>query len=173
MPMHKRAQVGMGYLPQEESIFRQLTVEENLMAVLEARKDLGPKARKRKADELLEKFSITRLRKSKAIALSGGEKRRLSIARCLCTDPKLLMLDEPFSGVDPIAVKEIQSIVKELRETEGISILITDHNVRETLQIVDKAYILHDGQVILKGTMEELVNDPIARETYLGEDFKM
>jgi len=173
MPMHKRAQIGMGYLPQEESIFRQLTVEENLLAVLEARKDLSPKQRKAKADELLEKFSIGRLRKSKAISLSGGEKRRLSIARCLCTDPKLLMLDEPFSGVDPIAVKEIQTIVKELREQEGLSILITDHNVRETLQIVDKAYILFDGKVILNGTSEELVNDPVARETYLGEDFQM
>jgi len=173
MPMHKRAQTGMGYLPQEESIFRQLTVEENLLAVLEARKDLNSKARKEKADELLEKFSISRLRKSKALSLSGGEKRRLSIARCLCTDPKILMLDEPFSGVDPIAVKEIQTIVKELREKEGLSILITDHNVRETLQIVDKAYILYDGEVILKGSSEDLVNDPIAREAYLGEDFKM
>lgn len=173
VPMHKRAQVGMGYLPQEESIFRQLTVEENLMAVLEFQKNLSRKEQQKKADELLDKFSITRLRKSKAIALSGGEKRRLSIARCLATDPKLLMLDEPFSGVDPIAVKEIQMIVKELRETEGLSILITDHNVRETLQIVDKAYILQDGEVILKGSMEELINDPVAKQAYLGEDFSM
>jgi len=173
MPMHKRAQIGMGYLPQEESIFRKLTVEDNLIAILEARKDLNAKSRRAKADELLEKFGLTHLRQSKALALSGGEKRRLSIARCLCTDPKLLMLDEPFSGVDPIAVKEIQSIVKELREKEGLSILITDHNVRETLQIVDKAYVLYDGEIILKGSSEELVNDPIAQEAYLGEDFKM
>lgn len=171
LPMHKRARLGMGYLPQEESIFRQLTVEQNLYAVLETRKDLSRKQRKDRTDQLLERFSITHIRKSEALALSGGEKRRLTLARSLCTNPKLLMLDEPFSGVDPIAVGDIQNIVRDLRDNDGLSILITDHNVRETLHIVDHAYLLHEGKLILEGEAEDLANDPIARKHYLGEDF--
>lgn len=171
LPMHKRARLGMGYLPQEESIFRGLTVEENLLAVLETRRDFSKKERHRRADELLERFNITKLRKSEALALSGGEKRRLTIARSLCTDPKLLMLDEPFSGVDPIAVGDIQNIVRDLRDQDGLSILITDHSVRATLHIVDHAYLLHEGRIILEGESEEIANNPIARKHYLGEDF--
>ena len=173
LPMHIRARLGMGYLPQEESIFRKLTVEENLMAILETRADLSRKEKKEKMMELLERFHITKLQKSQAIQLSGGEKRRLTIARALASNPKLLMLDEPFAGVDPIAVQDIQSIVASLRETDGLSILITDHNVRETLGIVDRAYILFEGKVIKEGNAEEIANDPKTRKIYLGEDFKM
>ena len=157
LPMHIRARLGMGYLPQEESIFRKLTVEENLMAILETRADLSRKEKKDKMMELLERFHITKLQKSHAIQLSGGEKRRLTIARALASNPKLLMLDEPFAGVDPIAVQDIQNIVASLRETDGLSILITDHNVRETLGIVDRAYILFEGKVIKEGLYEKLV----------------
>lgn len=173
LPMHLRARLGMGYLPQEESIFRKLTVEENLMAILETRADLTRKQQRAKAEELMERFGITRLRKSQALQLSGGEKRRLTIARALTTSPKLLMLDEPFAGVDPIAVQDIQHIVASLRETDGLSILITDHNVRETLGIVDRAYILFEGKVIKHGNAEEIANDPKTRKIYLGEHFKM
>ena len=173
LPMHIRARLGMGYLPQEESIFRKLTVEENLMAILETRADLTRKEKKDKMMELLERFHITKLQKSHAIQLSGGEKRRLTIARALASNPKLLMLDEPFAGVDPIAVQDIQNIVASLRETDGLSILITDHNVRETLGIVDRAYILFEGKVIKEGNAEEIANDPKTRKIYLGEDFKM
>lgn len=173
LPMHLRARLGMGYLPQEESIFRKLSVIENLMAILETRKDLTRAQQQEKADELLERFNITKLRKSQAIQLSGGEKRRLTIARALAANPRLLMLDEPFAGVDPIAVQDIQSIVASLRETDGLSILITDHNVRETLGIVDRAYILFEGKVIKQGNAEEIANDPKTRKIYLGEDFKM
>ena len=173
LPMHKRARLGMGYLPQEESIFRGLTVEQNLLSVLETRKDLSRKERFKRTDELMERFNITKLRKSEALALSGGEKRRLTIARSLCTNPKLLMLDEPFSGVDPIAVGDIQNIVRDLRESDGLSILITDHNVRETLHIVDHAYLLAEGRIILEGEAEEIANNPIARKHYLGKDFKL
>ena len=173
LPMHLRARLGMGYLPQEESIFRKLSVEDNLMAILETRSDLSRKEKKDKMMELLERFHITKLQKSQAIQLSGGEKRRLTIARALASNPKLLMLDEPFAGVDPIAVQDIQSIVASLRETDGLSILITDHNVRETLGIVDRAYILFEGKVIKEGNAEEIANDPKTRKIYLGEDFKM
>ncbi|MBE6436104.1 MAG: LPS export ABC transporter ATP-binding protein [Akkermansiaceae bacterium] len=173
LPMHIRARLGMGYLPQEESIFRKLTVEENLMAILETRSDLSRKEQKDKMMELLERFHITKLQKSHAIQLSGGEKRRLTIARALASNPKLLMLDEPFAGVDPIAVQDIQNIVASLRETDGLSILITDHNVRETLGIVDRAYILFEGKVIKEGNADEIANDPKTRKIYLGEDFKM
>ncbi len=173
LPMHLRARLGMGYLPQEESIFRKLSVEDNLMAILETRKDLNRKQQKEKMNELLERFNISRLRKSQAIQLSGGEKRRLTIARALASNPKLLMLDEPFAGVDPIAVQDIQHIVASLRETDGLSILITDHNVRETLGIVDRAYILFEGRVIKQGNAEEIANDPKTRQIYLGEHFKM
>ena len=146
---------------------------ENLMAILETRSDLTRKEKKAKCDELLERFNITRLRKSQSIQLSGGEKRRLTIARALAANPKLLMLDEPFAGVDPIAVQDIQHIVASLRETDGLSILITDHNVRETLGIVDRAYILFEGKVIKEGNAEEIANDPKTRKIYLGEQFKM
>ena len=173
LPMHLRARLGMGYLPQEESIFRKLSVNDNLMAILETRSDLTRQEKKEKCDELLERFNITRLRKSQSIQLSGGEKRRLTIARALAANPKLLMLDEPFAGVDPIAVQDIQHIVASLRETDGLSILITDHNVRETLGIVDRAYILFEGKVIKEGNAEEISNDPKTRKIYLGEQFKM
>jgi len=171
LPMHKRARLGMGYLPQEESIFRQLSVLDNLIAVLETRKDLSRKDRYDRADELLERFNITKLRNSEALSLSGGEKRRLTIARSLCTNPSLLMLDEPFSGVDPIAVGDIQKIVRDLRDQDGLSILITDHNVRETLHLVDHAYLLHEGQLILEGEAQDIATNPLARKHYLGEDF--
>ncbi|MDO5472174.1 MAG: LPS export ABC transporter ATP-binding protein [Akkermansia sp.] len=173
LPMHLRARLGMGYLPQEESIFRKLSVIDNLMAILETRKDLTSKQQKEKANELLERFNITKLRNSQAIQLSGGEKRRLTIARALASNPSLLMLDEPFAGVDPIAVQDIQHIVASLRETDGLSILITDHNVRETLGIVDRAYILFEGKVIKQGSADEIANDPKTRKIYLGEHFKM
>ena len=173
LPMHVRARLGMGYLPQEESIFRKLTVYENLMAILETRRDLSRKEQNAKAEELMERFCWTKLRNSQALQLSGGEKRRLTIARALTTNPKLLMLDEPFAGVDPIAVQDIQHIVASLRETDGLSILITDHNVRETLGIVDRAYILFEGRVIKQGSAAEIANDPKTRRIYLGEHFKM
>jgi len=173
MPMHRRARLGLGYLPQEESIFRKLSVRDNLLAILETRPNLSRAARNDRADELLERFKITRLAKSLAITLSGGEKRRLAIARSLCTEPRLLMLDEPFAGIDPIAVEDIQRIVRDLRDNDGLAILITDHSVRETLSITDRAFLIHDGRVIMEGQSEELVNDPIARKHYLGEDFRM
>ena len=171
LPMHLRARLGMGYLPQEESIFRKLSVIENLMAILETRKDLTSKQKKAKADELLERFNITKLRNSQAIQLSGGEKRRLTIARALASNPTLLMLDEPFAGVDPIAVQDIQHIVASLRETDGLSILITDHNVRETLACVDRAYLMAMGSILCEGDRNFLINDPKAIEIYLGPNF--
>jgi len=173
LPMHRRARLGLGYLPQEESIFRKLTVRENLLAILETRPGLSRSDQRDRADDLLNRFGITRLAKSLAITLSGGEKRRLAIARSLCSDPKVLMLDEPFAGIDPIAVEDIQRIVRDLREKDGLAILITDHSVRETLSITDRAFLIHDGKVILEGASDELVNDPIARKYYLGEDFRM
>lgn len=173
LPMHFRARLGMGYLPQEESIFRKLSVEDNLLAILETRHELSRKDRKDRAEHLMDRFGITKLKKSLAITLSGGEKRRLTIARALASEPRLLMLDEPFSGVDPIAVSDIQKIVQELRIRDGLSILITDHNVRETLHIVDRAYILFEGRVINHGTADFLINDPVARRHYLGDQFRM
>jgi len=173
LPMHRRARLGLGYLPQEESIFRKLTVRENLLAILETRPGLSRSDQKNRADDLLTRFGIIKLEKSLAITLSGGEKRRLAIARSLCSDPKVLMLDEPFAGIDPIAVEDIQRIVRDLREKDGLAILITDHSVRETLSITDRAFLIHDGKVILEGPSKELVNDPIAKKYYLGEDFKM
>lgn len=170
-PMHKRARMGMGYLPQEESIFRKLTVEENLMAILETQ-PLSKKERKNRCEELLNQFGITHVAKQLALTLSGGEKRRLTIARSLVTNPLLLMLDEPFSGVDPIAVADVQQIIAKLRES-GLAILITDHNVRETLAIVDRAYLIFEGRVETQGSKEFLVNDPVARRVYLGEGFRM
>lgn len=170
-PMYKRARMGMGYLPQEESIFRKLTVEENIMAILETQ-PLSKRERRARCDELLTQFGIEHVSKQQALTLSGGEKRRLTIARSLVTKPSLLMLDEPFSGVDPIAVYDVQQIVANLRDT-GLGILITDHNVRETLAIVDRAYLIFEGRVESQGTKEFLVNDPISRQLYLGERFKM
>ena len=173
LPMHRRARLGLGYMPQEESVFRKLSVLDNLLAILETRPHLNRADRLDRAHELLNRFGIARVSKSLAITLSGGEKRRLAIARSLCSDPTMLMLDEPFAGIDPIAVEDIQRIVRELRDRDGLAILITDHSVRETLNITDRAFLIPDGRVILEGKSEELVNDPIARSHYLGEDFKM
>jgi lipopolysaccharide export system ATP-binding protein len=170
-PMYKRARMGMGYLPQEESIFRKMTVEQNIMAILETQ-PLNKKERRHRCDELLTQFGIDHVGKQLALTLSGGEKRRLTIARSLVTKPSLLMLDEPFSGVDPIAVADVQQIVSNLRDA-GLGILITDHNVRETLNIVDRAYLIFEGRVVTQGTKDFLINDPIARRVYLGEDFHM
>lgn len=171
MPMYKRARQGMGYLPQEESIFRKLTVEQNIMAILETRK-MTKQQRKDRCEELLTQFGIEHLSKNFALTLSGGEKRRLTIARSLVTSPNLLMLDEPFSGVDPIAVFDVQQIVQDLRK-QGLAILITDHNVRETLNIVDRAYLIFEGRVESEGPKDFLLNDPISRKLYLGENFSM
>ncbi|NRB75261.1 MAG: LPS export ABC transporter ATP-binding protein [Verrucomicrobiales bacterium] len=171
LPMYQRARLGMGYLPQEESIFRKLTVQENIMAVMETL-DLSKKERKARTEELLERFSITHIRNNLALTCSGGEKRRLTIARSLVTNPSLLMLDEPFSGVDPIAVNEIQSIVEDLRKS-GLAILITDHNARQTLELVDRAYLIYEGKVLREGHRDFLINDPVSRELYLGDRFTM
>ena len=170
-PMYVRARLGMGYLPQEESIFRRLTVRENILAVMETQQ-FTKQEREEQSQALMEKFGIDHVADNLAITLSGGEKRRLTIARSLVTEPKLLMLDEPFSGVDPIAVSEIQEIIRMLRRA-GLAILITDHNVRETLSIVDRAYLIYEGQVKRHGSQDFLVNDPVARQLYLGQDFKM
>jgi lipopolysaccharide export system ATP-binding protein len=170
-PMYKRARLGMGYLPQEESIFRRMTVEQNILAILETL-PLSKKERRHRCDELLHQFGIERIAKNIALTLSGGEKRRLTIARSLVTKPKLLMLDEPFSGVDPIAVYDVQQLVVNLRKS-GLAILITDHNVRETLSIVDRAYLIDEGRVVSEGTKDFLINDPISRQLYLGERFHM
>ncbi|MBL9152764.1 MAG: LPS export ABC transporter ATP-binding protein [Verrucomicrobiales bacterium] len=171
LPMYQRARLGMGYLPQEESIFRKLTVEENIMAVMETL-DLEKAEREERTRQLLKSFGIEHIAKNVALTCSGGEKRRLTIARSLVTQPSLLMLDEPFSGVDPIAVSEIQNIVRSLRKA-GLAILITDHNVRETLQIVDRAYLIFEGKVLREGTRDFLINDPVSRELYLGQSFRM
>lgn len=170
-PMYRRARLGMGYLPQEESIFRKLSVRENIMAILETR-PMSRSRMKERCDELLERFGITHIANSEALTLSGGEKRRLTIARSLVTEPKLLMLDEPFSGVDPIAVYDVQQIVSDLRDM-GLAILITDHNVRETLAITDRAYLIYEGRVESQGDKDFLLHDPISRKLYLGEGFSM
>jgi lipopolysaccharide export system ATP-binding protein len=169
--MYRRAQLGIGYLPQEVSIFRGLSVEDNILAVLELRIKDRHKRRER-LEELLAEFSITHIRRAAALALSGGERRRVEIARCLAADPKYLLLDEPFAGVDPIAVGEIRHLVHDLK-SRGIGVLITDHNVRETLEIVDRAYILHDGVVLKSGTTDEVVRDEMVRRVYLGENFRI
>ena len=171
MPMYKRARLGMGYLPQEESIFRKLTVEENIMAVMQTMK-YSRKEKKARCEELLERFGITHIRKNIAMTCSGGEKRRVTIARSLVPNPSLIMLDEPFSGVDPIAVNEIQQIVQDLRSA-GLAILITDHNARQTLELVDRAYLIYEGRVLREGSKDFLVNDPVSRELYLGDRFTM
>jgi lipopolysaccharide export system ATP-binding protein len=170
-PMFKRARLGMGYLPQEESIFRKMTVEQNILAILETL-PLSKHERRQRCDQLLHQFGIEKIAKNTALTLSGGEKRRLTIARSLVTSPSLLMLDEPFSGVDPIAVYDVQQIVVNLRKS-GLAILITDHNVRETLSIVDRAYLIYEGRVESEGSKDFLINDPISRQLYLGERFRM
>jgi lipopolysaccharide export system ATP-binding protein len=171
LPIHQRARRGMGFLPQEPSIFRKLTVEQNLLAILEAQ---GVPARDRggRAQELLRELNIAHLARSPAYTLSGGERRRAEITRALATDPRFMLLDEPFAGIDPIAVYDIQGIIGQLRD-RGIGVLITDHNVRETLQIVDRAYIIHEGQILMSGTAAELAADDRAREVYLGENFSL
>ncbi len=171
LPMYMRARRGMGYLAQEPSVFRNLTVEKNILAVLEARK-MGQAERATRCAELLADLGLSRLVKSLAVSLSGGERRRLEIARALATEPSLILLDEPFSGIDPIAVQEIRNIIKNLRD-RGMGILITDHNVRETLSITNRSYIIDEGGVLRQGSAEELVNDPVVRKTYLGESFTL
>ena len=169
MPIHKRARLGIGYLPQEPSIFRKLTVEENLLAVLQFL-PMSNKEREAMVDELLEEFGIAHLRKSLASSLSGGEARRLEVARSLLTSPKIILLDEPFLGIDPITVADIQVIINQLRE-KGLGILITDHNVRETLSIVDRAYIINEGEVIASGDPSDIANNTRVKQIYLGEKF--
>ncbi len=171
LPMYRRAKLGIGYLPQEVSIFRGMTVEDNIMSILEITETDRHKRRER-LEELLSDFSIEHLRRASAISLSGGERRRVEIARSLASNPKYLLLDEPFAGVDPIAVSDIRTLVADLKN-RGIGVLITDHNVRETLEIVERAYILHDGAVLMSGTTEEVVNDENVRRVYLGQNFKI
>jgi lipopolysaccharide export system ATP-binding protein len=171
MPMYRRARLGMGYLAQEPSIFRNLTVEENVMAILETLR-IGASERRKRLQELLGELDILALARQKAYTLSGGERRRLEITRALVTRPALLMLDEPFSGVDPLAVLDVQNIIRDLR-SRGLGILITDHNVRETLSIVDRAYLLYEGKVLREGTSSFLAQDEMSRELYLGSRFQM
>lgn len=171
LPMYRRAKLGIGYLPQEMSIFRGMSVEDNITSILEIAVPNRTKRRER-LEELLSEFSIEHLRRAPAMALSCGERRRAEIARCLAAGPKYVLLDEPFAGVDPIAVGEIRTLVAELK-TRGIGVLITDHNVRETLEIVDRAYILHDGKVLMSGTTDEVVQDENVRRVYLGQNFKI
>jgi len=171
LAMHERARLGMGYLTQEPSVFRKLTVAQNILAILETCK-MSARERKTRLMALLDELDLARLSESKAYTLSGGEKRRLEITRALVTQPKLLLLDEPFSGIDPIAVYEVQKIVRRLRD-RGLGILITDHNVRETLKLVDRAYLIHQGKVLCHGPAEFLVEDPQARDIYLGPDFNL
>ena len=171
LPMYQRARLGIGYLPQEASIFRGLNVEENIRSVLEV---IEPDRRRREADleTLLDEFGLTRHRKTPAIALSGGERRRVEIARALATRPNYMLLDEPFAGIDPIAVGDIQKLVTHLTN-RGIGVLITDHNVRETLQLTDRAYIIYSGNVLMEGRADDIINDPEVRRVYLGEEFRM
>ena len=171
LSMHKRALKGIGYLPQEPSVFRKLTVEENIMAILEAR-GADAKTQRHRTEELIEEFKLGVVRKTKGIRLSGGERRRTEIARALATDPSFILLDEPFAGVDPIAVADIQEIIAMLRE-KNLGVLITDHNVRETLTITDRAYIMHEGHILVEGSSKEIANDPDARRLYLGERFSL
>ena len=171
-PMYKRARKGVGYLAQEPSIFSKLTVENNLKLVLEMRKDLSKDEQEEKLNSLLDDFSVTSLRRSKGGTLSGGERRRVEIARSLCMDPDFVLLDEPFAGVDPISIDDVRTLVAELK-SQGIGVLITDHNVRDTLKIVDRAYILHDGRVIVSGMPKDVVNNDNVRRVYLGKDFNI
>ena len=172
LPMYKRARLGISYLPQEASVFRKLTVEENIWSVLETRKDISLQEKKQKLEQLIEEFSIGRIRKQQAYTLSGGERRRTEIARSLAIEPEFLLLDEPFAGIDPIAVADIKAMIKLLAE-RGIGILITDHNVRDTLEITDRAIIISTGQIVAQGGQQEILDSPIARKIYLGEEFRM
>ncbi|MEM9832700.1 MAG: LPS export ABC transporter ATP-binding protein [Bacteroidota bacterium] len=172
LPMYKRAKQGIGYLAQEASVFRKLSVEDNIMAVLEMRSGMSKIERRDKVDSLLEEFSLTHVRKNLGMVLSGGERRRTEIARALAVDPKFVLLDEPFAGVDPIAVEEIQSIVAQLKN-KNIGILITDHNVNETLSITDRAYIMSEGRLLSAGSAEDLANDEQVRRVYLGQNFEL
>jgi lipopolysaccharide export system ATP-binding protein len=171
LPMHKRARLGIGYLTQEPSVFRKLTVEQNILAILETCK-MSADERAVRLKYLLQELDLTPVARSRAYQISGGEKRRLEITRALVTSPRLMLLDEPFSGIDPIAVYEVQKIVRRLKE-RGLGILITDHNVRETLKLIDRGYIIHKGQVLVEGSSEFLTNDPKAREIYLGPEFNL
>ncbi|MCK3658672.1 ABC transporter ATP-binding protein [Pasteurellaceae bacterium Pebbles2] len=172
LPMHDRAQKGIGYLPQEASIFRHLSVYDNLMAVLEIRKDLNSAQRKARADELIEEFNIGHIRNNLGQSLSGGERRRVEIARALAANPKFILLDEPFAGVDPISVIDIKKIITDLRN-RGLGVLITDHNVRETLDVCERAYIVSNGNMLATGTPEEVMNNEHVKRVYLGEEFKL
>lgn len=172
LPMHDRAKQGIGYLPQEASIFRRLTVYENLMSVLQIRKDLTNAERKARADELIAEFRIEHICDSLGQSLSGGERRRVEIARALAANPQFILLDEPFAGVDPISVIDIKKIIVNLKE-RGLGVLITDHNVRETLDVCERAYIVKDGHMIATGTPNEILNNPLVKEAYLGEQFKL
>ncbi len=172
LPMYKRARLGISYLPQEASVFRKLTVEKNIWAVLETRKDLTKAQKKEKLEQLIEEFSIGEIRKQPAYTLSGGERRRTEIARSLAIEPKFLLLDEPFAGIDPIAVSDIKAMVR-LLAARGIGVLITDHNVRDTLEITDRAVIINHGQIMVQGSRQEILESRLAREVYLGEEFRM
>ncbi len=171
LPIHQRSKMGLSYLPQEPSIFRKMTVAENILAILEL-KELSDEAREQKLETLLNDLHITHIRNSLALSLSGGERRRVEIARCLANDPSFILLDEPFAGIDPIAVIDIQKIIRLLKE-RNIGVLITDHNVRETLGICDRAYIVNEGRVFASGTPTEIINNPSVREVYLGQDFRL
>ncbi len=172
LPMHGRARMGLGYLPQEASVFRKLSVTENILSILQTRKDLNRTQQREKLDQLLEEFHITHIAKSAGMALSGGERRRVEIARALATDPDFILLDEPFAGVDPISVNDIKQIIRHLQE-RGIGVLITDHNVRDTLDICEKAYIVGEGHIIAAGGAEDILADEQVRSIYLGEDFQL
>jgi lipopolysaccharide export system ATP-binding protein len=171
-PMYRRARMGIAYLPQEASIFRKLTVEQNIWAILESRKDIGKEAKKERLEQLLAEFGIDRIRSQYGFTLSGGERRRTEIARALATEPKFLLLDEPFAGIDPIAVYEIKQIIRRLAE-KGIGILITDHNVRDTLEITTEAFIIAEGDIVARGGKDEILANEMVREVYLGSEFKM
>ena len=172
LPMHGRARRGLGYLPQEPSIFRKLSVEDNILAILETRKNLSRQQRNQKLEELLHEFHISHLAKNTGMSLSGGERRRVEIARALAADPQFILLDEPFAGVDPISVNDIKNIIRHLRD-KGIGVLITDHNVRETLDICEHAYTIGEGHVIAEGSTDHILSDEKVRKTYLGEHFKL
>ena len=171
-PMYKRAQIGIGYLAQEASVFRQMSVEDNIYSVMEFKKDMTKAQRQEKLESLLDEFGLQHIRKSKGIQLSGGERRRCEIARALAISPKFILLDEPFAGVDPIAVEDIQKVVAKLK-TKNIGVLITDHNANETLSITDRAYLVFEGKLLKSGTPEELANDPVVRSHYLGSNFEL
>jgi lipopolysaccharide export system ATP-binding protein len=172
LPMYKRSRLGLGYLPQESSIFKKLTVEENVIILWEQIKNVPKKNYESRLTELLEEMGISHLRYSRGVELSGGEKRRVEIVRALATDPAFILLDEPFAGIDPIAVQDIQTIIRNLRD-KGLGIVITDHNVRETLEICDRAYLLHDGKIVLAGDANDITSNPIAKKFYLGENFTL